>query len=111
MAGQTGCYEVTWARALGPTSRRLDITALDAERYVIETVRRLRIDDFVESVDQRGSWFDVYGTYRDGLGWFVKIGETDDGVLVLSHHEPERGPLQTISGAKIEVLDRKLPMP
>ena len=67
---------------------------------------RAWLNDFVESVNQGGSWFDVYGVYRDRLSWFVKVGETEDGLLVMSHHEPERGPLRTISGAMIDVTER-----
>jgi hypothetical protein len=106
MAGKAECYHVPWTRALGPTSQRLGITPVEAEHYVVGTVQSLVVGDFVESVTQGGTWFDIYAVYRDGLGWFVKVGETDDGLLVMSHHEPERGPLRTASGAMIDVVQR-----
>ena len=103
MAAQ-GHAVVAWDRAIGPTSRRLDMTAERAQQYALETVVVLTQTDFVESIDQFGTWFDVYAVYRDGLGWFVKVGEGEDGLLLLSHHDPERGPVTTAAGNVIEVI-------
>jgi hypothetical protein len=100
---------VLWERALGPTSIRLNLDATQAGAYILETVRRLTSHDFVESIEQRGNWFDVYACYRDGLGWFVKMGEDERGLLVLSHHDPERGPLTTVSGRIVEPVDPSIP--
>jgi hypothetical protein len=71
----------------------------------LETIERLATTDYVDSVQQRGVWFDIYALYRDGLGWFVKIGEDDDGLLVISHHEPERGSLATVAGIEIKPVE------
>lgn len=68
----TGCAVVHWKREINPTSRRLGISATEAQRYALQTVQRLVATDYVEPVQQRGVWFDVYALYRDGLGWFVK---------------------------------------
>lgn len=100
-----GLAEVPWERALGPTSIRLGIDVARAEVYILETVGCLTTNDFVESVEQRGVWFDIYACYRDGVGWFVKIGEIEDGLLVLSHHDPEKGALTTISGTVVHAVD------
>jgi hypothetical protein len=105
MARREDSYEVAWERALGPTSRRLGCTVERAEEYVIATVQQLGRGDFVETVRQRTGWFDVYALYRDGHGWYVKIGETDNGLLVISHHEPERGSAMTISGTAVGVTE------
>lgn len=86
------------------TSSRLNISDADAVSYVLETVKRLGTNDFVEAVLQGDSWFDVYACYRDGLGWFVKIGETDDGLLVISHHAPE-APVTTVAGSIIHDIE------
>ena len=98
MARTAGAHDVHWQRATGPTSRILGIGATDAERYVLETIDRLEASDFVESSYQGGVWFDVYARYRDGRGWFMKLGENDDGLIVLSHHDPERGAIRTAAG-------------
>lgn len=86
---------ITWDRARKPTIERLDLSDAQAVAYIVETVLHLTLGHFVDALQQRGAWFDVYGIYRDGLGWYVKIGEDEDGCLVLSHHEPEFGPMQT----------------
>ena len=99
-----GHATVGWERAIGPTSRRLDVTAERAQQYALETVSMLTQTDFVESVDQFGTWFDVYALYRDGLGWFVKVAEDENGLLLLSHHDPERGSITTAAGNLIEVI-------
>ena len=98
MAATPDCYQVAWGRAIEPTARRLGKSAEAAAQYALETVQTLRAPDFVSSVEQRGSWFDVYALYRDGYGWYVKIGEDDDGLLLISHHEPEHGSITTASG-------------
>ncbi len=72
------------------------MSVVDAELYVRGTVRQLVDSMFVESVRLKDVWADVYGCYRNGLGWYVKIYESDDGLAVISHHEPER-PLLTIA--------------
>jgi hypothetical protein len=87
---------VSWPRALDPTAKRLMVSVVDAEAYVRGTVRQLADAMFVESVHMKDTWADVYGCYRNGLGWYVKIYESDDGLAVISHHEPER-PLATIA--------------
>ena len=94
-----------WERAINPTTRRMAITVEQARQYALITVQKLKEDDYVEPVQQRGVWFDVYALYRDGLGWFVKIGEDEDGLLVVSHHEPEKGSLTTVAGAVIDVTE------
>ncbi len=75
-----------------------------AEEYVRGTVQLLRDVDFVESVALVDEWFDVYGYDRDGIGWYVKLNEGDDGLVVISHHPPER-PLTTITGRVIRLLE------
>ena len=105
MARTRGAHDVHWQRAIGPTSQLLGVRATDAERYVLETIQQLEARDFVESKDQGGIWFDVYARYRDGRGWFVKIGEDDDGLIVMSHHDPERGAVRTSAGIVIEVIE------
>lgn len=102
---KTGCAVVHWERAINPTSRRLGISAEKAREYTLQTVERLVAADHVEPVQQRGVWFDVYALYRDGLGWFAKIGEDDDGLLVISHHEPEKGSLSTVAGFVVNVVE------
>jgi hypothetical protein len=102
---KSGCAVVHWERAINPTSRRLGISAAEAQRYALQTVQRLVATDYVEPVQQRGVWFDVYALYRGGLGWFVKIGEDDDGLLVISHHEPEKGSLSTVAGFVVKVVE------
>ena len=102
---KTGCSVVHWERAINPTSRRLGISADRAHHYALQTVERLLATDYVEPVQQRGVWFDIYALYRDGLGWFVKIGEDDDGLLVISHHEPEKGSLSTVGGFVVKVVE------
>ncbi len=88
-------------RALTPTARRVKCTMVEAEVYARETVQQLEDRMFAESIQMRDGWFDVYGCYRDGLGWYVKVRETDDGALVISHHEPEY-PLNTKSELIVE---------
>jgi hypothetical protein len=100
-AATAGCYVVAEMRALTPTAARLRVTFAEAESYIRETIRCLHLRDFVERVLMRNRWFDVYGCYRDKLGWYVKIGEDDDGLIVVSHHEPELLPLTTVAGAEI----------
>ncbi len=100
MAENTETSEVHWERALEPTRQRLQKSEDDARNVILETVRRLHVADFVQTVEQRGARFDVYGCYRGRLGWFVKIGESDDGLLVISHHEPVF-PLTTVTGRVI----------
>lgn len=108
MASTPESATVSWERAAGPTSKRLGISLVEAELYARQTVQGLHPGLFVESVHQRDAWFDVYGCYRDGYGWYVKVGEDDDGLLLISHHEPEHGPLTTVSGEIIEVLQPDL---
>jgi hypothetical protein len=102
MAGDHDCCQVMWERATNPTSSRLGISAKDAHTYVLDTVQRLTEGDYVECVQLGDSWFDVYACYRDDYGWYVKMGENDDGLLVISHHEPERGKLTTVAGTVVE---------
>jgi len=92
------------SRALDPTARRLGVSLVAAEEYVRGTVQLLRDVDFVESVALVDEWFDVYGSDRDGIGWYVKLNEGDDGLVVISHHPPER-PLTTITGRVIRLLE------
>ncbi len=101
MASKADCRAVHWERALKPTTQRLDIPLSEAEQFVVATVVSLTTRDFVRHVEQGGVWFDVYACYREGLGWWVKIGEDDDGVIVMSHHAPEYGPETTISGQTV----------
>lgn len=103
MVSDPECRVVHWERALQPTSRRLNVDLRQAEEYIVETVRMLSYRDFVRPVWQRGVWFDVYALYRDGLGWWVKLGEDEDGAMVVSHHEPEKGPETTVTGTVIAV--------
>lgn len=97
-----GCSEVLYDRALGPTSERLDCTLDEAGVYILATVQTLKAEMFVQSVllrDQR--WYDEYACYReDGWSWYVKVGESEDGLVVVSHHDPER-PALRIDGATI----------
>jgi hypothetical protein len=99
------CARCPLAAAIGPTSQLLGVRATDAERYVLETIQQLEARDLVESKDQGGIWFDVYARYRDGRGWFVKVGEDDDGLIVMSHHDPERGAVRTSAGRVIEAIE------
>jgi len=85
---------------MDPTSKRLKLSLIDAEAYARRTVQQLTDSMFVESVRLKDVWADVYWCYRDGLGWYVKIYESDAGLAVISHHEPER-PLKTIVGPVI----------
>jgi hypothetical protein len=101
MVANPDCRDVHWERALHPTSQRLGVSMTAAEAYIVATVQMLSADDFVRPVQQSGAWFDVYAIYRDGLGWWVKVGEDEDGVLVISHHAPERGPETTALGRMI----------
>ena len=96
-----GCVTVVADRCTLATANVLEISAEEAHEYVLETIQMLELADFAGAVQQRGSWFDVYGIYRDGRGWFVKIGQNDDGTLVLSHHDPERGALRLENGTLI----------
>lgn len=105
MARTEGAYDVHWQRASGPTSHLLGVGVSAAEGYVLQTVQLLNAEDFVESIQQGGLWFDVYARYRDGRGWFVKIGEDDDGLIVLSHHDPERGAVRTATGNVINGIE------
>jgi hypothetical protein len=91
---------VGFPRAKIPTAERLGISLDGAEDFVRATVQLLRDQDFVESVQLVDAWFDVYGCFRNGLAWYVKLNEGDDGLVVISHHEPEF-PLTTISGLVI----------
>lgn len=100
MAGHKATAFVSLPRAKHPTALRLGAALDDAEAFVFATVRQLRNQDFVEAVLLSDTWFDVYGCVRDGLGWYVKLNEGDDGLVVISHHEPEF-PLTTISGLVI----------
>ena len=100
LAARADTSFVSWPRALDPTAKRLKLSLVHAEAYARRTVRQLADAMFVESVRMTDVWADVYGCYRDGLGWYVKIYESDDGLAVISHHEPER-PLTTISGQVI----------
>ena len=101
MVAQPDCRDVHWERALRPTSQRLGVSLAEAEAYIVATIQMLSGIDFVRPVQQSGAWFDVYALYRDGLGWWVKVGEDEDGVLVISHHAPERGPETTALGRMI----------
>ena len=92
---------VTSSRALEPTSHRMNLSESHSLQYILETVKGLSATEFVESVLLSNTWFDVYACYRDGYGWYVKIGENDDGLLVLSHHEPEFEPVVTVSGLRV----------
>lgn len=85
---------VSYPRAQSPTAARLNLTLVQAEVYARATVAGLEDAMFAESVRMDDVWFDVYGCYRDGLGWYVKVGESEDGLLVISHHAPDR-PLAT----------------
>lgn len=76
------------------------VSIREAESFIRGTVRQLTGDIFVESVRLRDVWADVYGCYRGQLGWYVKVYESDDGLAVISHHEPEQ-PLVTITGQMI----------
>ena len=100
LAASTHTSFVSWPRAMDPTAKRLKLSLVAAESYARRTVQRLGDAMFVESVRMTDVWADVYGCYRDGLGWYVKIYESDDGLAVISHHEPER-PLRTITGQVI----------
>ena len=100
LAGSANTTFVSWPRAMGPTSTRLSLSLVAAESYARRTVQQLTDSMFVESVWMKDIWADVYGCYRDGLGWYVKIYESDDGLAVISHHEPER-PLRTVAGQVI----------
>jgi hypothetical protein len=102
---------VHWERALNPTSQRLNVDLLQAEAFIVTTVQQLRTTDFVDAVQQGGSWFDVYALYRDGLGWWIKLGEDEDGALVISHHAPERGPATTVAGTVVHVRDPRATTP
>ena len=99
---------VSWPRALDPTSKRLKVSVVDAEAYARGTVQRLKDAMFVESIWIRDLWADVYGCYRDGLGWYVKIYESEDGLAVISHHEPERT-LTTIAKETIYAVAPAVP--
>jgi hypothetical protein len=110
-AATPGCAVVLLERASFPTSKRLGLSIIDAERYALATVRSLTGGDFVKSVLLRQGWFDEYARYRDGVGWYIKVGEDDDGLLVISHHPPEYGPLTTVSGRVIDVTDPAAPAP
>ena len=101
---------VSWPRAMDPTSKRLSLSLVDAEEYARRTVQQLTDLMFVESVWITDVWADVYGCYRDGLGWYVKIYESDDGLAVISHHEPERT-LRTIAGHVILAIAPATPGP
>ena len=100
LAASANTAFVSWPRAMDPTSKRLKLSLVDAESYARRTVQQLTDAMFVESVWMKDIWADVYGCYRDGLGWYVKIYESDDGLAVISHHEPER-PLRTVAGQVI----------
>jgi hypothetical protein len=106
---QPGTSLVTDTRAIVPTATRMGCSFEQARDYALETVRQLNHGMFVNSVEQRGSWFDVYGCYRDGLGWFVKVGSNDDGLLVLSHHEPEFGSLLCADGTVVHPMQPGAP--
>lgn len=100
LAAGAGTTIVSWPRALDPTAKRLSVSIREAEAYVRRTVRHLTDEMFVESVRLRDVWADVNGCYRGRLGWYVKMYESDDGLTVISHHEPER-PLVTLTGQAI----------
>ena len=89
---------------MDPTAKRLKVSLVAAELYARRTVQQLGDAMFVESVRMTDVWADVYGCYRDGLGWYVKIYESDDELAVISHHEPER-PLRTLPGQVIFAVE------
>ena len=91
-------------RARVPTAHALGISLDAAGQYALSTVQLLRDQDFVEAVQLSDDWFDVYSCYREGRGWYVKLNEGDEGVVVISHHEPER-PLTTIAGRVIRPVE------
>jgi hypothetical protein len=99
---------VSWPRALDPTSKRLKVSLVDAEVYARGTVQRLKDAMFVESIRMQDVWADAYGCYRDGLGWYEKIYESEDGLAVISHHEPERT-LTTIAKKAIYAVAPAIP--
>ncbi len=78
-----------------------------ARSYVVDLIRGLTADAFVESKEQReGDWFDVYGKAIDGCNLYIKfqITTSDDGmtekVFCVSCHPCEHE-LTTISGLKL----------
>ena len=76
--------------AINPTAQRLHITLEAAGVFILRTVQAFTPTMFVEAVELRDQvWYDVYACYRDGLGWYVKVGETESGLVVISHHEPD----------------------
>ena len=100
LAASAGTSFVSWPRAMDPTSKRLVVSLVDAEAFVRRTVQQLTDSMFVDALRLTDVWADVYGCYRGGLGWYVKIYESEDGLAVISHHEPERS-LRTITGQVI----------
>jgi len=100
LARSADTSEIGLTRAKSPTAKRRNLSIPQAEVYVRQTVREIVDADFVESIWMTDVWFDVYALYRDGLGWYVKLNEGDDGVVVISHHEPER-PITTIANVTI----------
>lgn len=62
--------------------------------HQLAKLQRMAAD--LKTVTQRGDQFDVYGCYRKKLGWYVKIGESFDGLLVISHHAPAHALTTTV---------------
>ena len=57
--------------------------------------------DLVGSHEQRDGWCDVFARYRDGVGWYVKLTEHVNGLIVISHHPLEFGDVTTVDGRVI----------
>ena len=99
------CAEVAYERAGSPTAARLNVSLGEADTYVLATVVQLTPSMYWRSVqlpDQQ--WYDEYACYRDGFGWYVKVGETDDGLLVVSHHGPAHS-ITRIDGKTVESVE------
>ncbi len=74
------------------------VTPMVARTWVKDLIAALRLEHFAHSVQLEVHRADVYGIFRDGIGWYVKLTLTKDAagsvVLMISCH-PVEWPLKT----------------
>jgi hypothetical protein len=83
-----------------PVMDRLDMGLSQATRFILEHLAALTVGQFSETLNRPEYPLpaDVYGNYRDGCNWYVKVAIDDVPRLHVVSHHPAEFRIQTNSG-------------
>lgn len=90
LAGEETISEIAWIRASNVVMAIENCGRDEAERYILTSIGMLAERDYSETVVMGSGAFDVYVLERTGKVWWIKTAIDEDGLVVVSHHPPER---------------------